>query len=398
VGFSPDGTRIVTGSWDQTAKVWDAVTGEERLTFRGHKGIIFSVSFSPDGTHIATGGGDRTVCVWDAKTNEIRLALRGHADQVYAVNFSPDGTRIVTGSGDHTAKVWDAATGEPQLTLRHASDVLGVNFSPDGTHVVTATVDKTVKVWDAVTGEERLTLQGHTDAVLSANFSPDGTRIVTTGWGTIVRMWDTRRGAERLTLPGLTESVRRVGFSSDGALIFTIDVSGTAKVWDTKTGELLPDAPLPERPVNGIDSPDGRWKAVIEVNHVYLLDQSPDALELRREVIDRRREYLTRIARFDALWHDRQAHDAETLNNPFAAEFHCRLLVEHAPDHLGWHERRLKALKALKRDAVAEEKIIAQLKASPPELIAAPHLEPLPPPGPRARIKLFNPLPPNFDD
>ena len=66
VNFSPDGRRIVTGSQDQTAKVWDAATGNELLTFKDHKEWILSAAFSPDGQRIATGSGDRTAKVWEA--------------------------------------------------------------------------------------------------------------------------------------------------------------------------------------------------------------------------------------------------------------------------------------------------------------------------------------------
>jgi len=150
----------------------------------------------------------------------------------------------------------------------------------------------------------------------------------------------------------------------------------------------------------GSISPDGHQEAVIEENSIRLVDRRPSVLELQREEADRRSEHLTRIARFDAFWHDRMALEAEKLNDHFAAEFHLRLLVEHAPDYLDRHQRRAKVLQSLNRplEAVAETKIAEGLKASPPELIEAPHLEPLPPPGPRAKIKFFNPLPPNFDD
>ena len=67
VGFSRDGTRIVTGSLDKTAKVWDARTGTPLLDLKGHTGGVTGVSFSPDGTRIVTGSGDRTAKVWDAQ-------------------------------------------------------------------------------------------------------------------------------------------------------------------------------------------------------------------------------------------------------------------------------------------------------------------------------------------
>jgi WD40 repeat protein len=67
VSFSPDGERIVSGSSDNTVKVWDAATGQETLTLKGHSSAVWSVSFSPDGQRIVSGGGDMTVKIWDAR-------------------------------------------------------------------------------------------------------------------------------------------------------------------------------------------------------------------------------------------------------------------------------------------------------------------------------------------
>jgi WD40 repeat protein len=64
--FSPDGSRVVTGSWDRTAKVWDAKTGAELLTLKGHASHVRSASFSRDGSRIVTASSDNTAKVWDA--------------------------------------------------------------------------------------------------------------------------------------------------------------------------------------------------------------------------------------------------------------------------------------------------------------------------------------------
>jgi WD40 repeat protein len=119
VAFSPDGKRIVTGSQDMTAKVWDAATGQELLTLEGHTDVVRSVTFSPEGNRIVTGSDDRTAKVWDAGTGQELLALNGHTHAVWSAAFSPDGQRIVTGiAGAYAiAKVWYAAP-TPQTVVR----------------------------------------------------------------------------------------------------------------------------------------------------------------------------------------------------------------------------------------------------------------------------------------
>jgi hypothetical protein len=110
VAFSPDGQRIVTGSWDSTAKVWEAAGGRELLTLNGHNGGVCSVAFSADGQRIVTGSDDNTAKVWEASSGRELLPLKGHNGGILSVAFSPNGQRIVTGSRDQMAKVWEAAS------------------------------------------------------------------------------------------------------------------------------------------------------------------------------------------------------------------------------------------------------------------------------------------------
>src|SRR6202012_6050720 len=79
-------------------KVWDAISGEERLTLRG----CSSVGFSPDGQRLAPAANDQTVKVWDAASGTEISTLKGHADGVNSVAFSPDGTRLASASSDRT--------------------------------------------------------------------------------------------------------------------------------------------------------------------------------------------------------------------------------------------------------------------------------------------------------
>lgn len=135
VASSPDGTRIVSGSFDRTVMVWNAKTGEEVTgPFKGHNDTVFSVAFSLDGRQIVSGSLDRRVPVLDAESGEIVAELsREHTEGVISVAFSPDGTRVASGSAGHTIRVWDVITGE---TVREAfkaqSGVTSIAFSPDG--------------------------------------------------------------------------------------------------------------------------------------------------------------------------------------------------------------------------------------------------------------------------
>jgi len=91
--------------------VWDASTGAELKVLNGHTETVYTAAFSPNGTRIVSGSGDKSVRVWDASTGAELKVLNGHSSYVYSVAFSPDGTRIVSGSYDNSVRVWDASTG-----------------------------------------------------------------------------------------------------------------------------------------------------------------------------------------------------------------------------------------------------------------------------------------------
>ena len=119
VAWSPDGKRIVSGSWDETAQVWDATKGTTpSLTYTGHIGLVGAVVWSPDSRRIASGGKDKTVQVWDATEGTTPLlTYRGHTGVIESLAWSPDGRYIASASYDNTVQVWDAAVGGSPIII-----------------------------------------------------------------------------------------------------------------------------------------------------------------------------------------------------------------------------------------------------------------------------------------
>jgi hypothetical protein len=144
VAWSPDGTRIVSGSDDKTVKVWDPEKRQEVRTLTGHMSRVTSVAWSPDGTRIVSGSDDKTVKVWDSATGQEVLSLEGHTGSVYSVAWSPDGKRIVSGSYDYTLKVWDLSTRAHRVVGEHVPDSRVLSVWRDVRTAVFAAPDKVV--------------------------------------------------------------------------------------------------------------------------------------------------------------------------------------------------------------------------------------------------------------
>ena len=261
--FAPDGERLLTSAGDGSTHIWDARSGKEVLTLKGHDGYILSAAYSPDGKRIVTGSSDRTAKIWDTASGKEVLTLNAHHDTVSAVAFSPDGQRVLTASFDYSAKVWDISNGKELLVLKGHSKTLWTGvFSPDGQHVATAGNDNVVKVWNAHDGREIRTLPGHSDLpdtiILHVAFSPDSKRVIMGSSDRTATVWAVDSGREELRLRGHSDQVWAVAFSPDGKRIATGSKDATVKVWDAQTGRELFTGIGHVGPVRGVAfSPDG---------------------------------------------------------------------------------------------------------------------------------------------
>jgi WD40 repeat protein/serine/threonine protein kinase len=240
LAYSPDGDRIATASWDGTAKVWDAINGQELLTLVGHTNRIYEVNFSPDGTQLLTASEDQTAKVWDATSGLEIFTLSDHTGTIQGIAYSPDGKFIATGSWDHSAKVWDADNGQVLFTLPSDTELTDVIFNPDGTRLAVSGNDGTTTIWDLTT-EDRpalLTLTGHTALITRLAYSPDGQHIASASFDGTAKVWDSSSGEEWLTLSAGPDPLTQVAFSPDGTRLATGGFEGRVRVYALNLEDL----------------------------------------------------------------------------------------------------------------------------------------------------------------
>lgn len=273
ISFSRDGLRVLTGSHDRTALLWDAKEGRPLCEPLYHSRGVTGATFGPDETSIvctafggavgvwnipaptpvvemplgsevtgasvapnsslfAAGGDNGRIRLWTADGSPLDNVERGHERRVWHVEFSPDGRRLGSAGWDGTARIWDLAN-RTSITLPHTqwSWVMRLRFSPDGRRAATAGHDRTARVWDADSGKMLLNLP-HPAAVNDAVFSPDGRWLLTRCHGLAGRLWDATTGelvSDRLTHSSWLDAV---SFSRDGNFVLTASRDTTAKLWN----------------------------------------------------------------------------------------------------------------------------------------------------------------------
>uniref|UniRef100_A0A8C7P725 F-box/WD repeat-containing protein 7 n=1 Tax=Oncorhynchus mykiss TaxID=8022 RepID=A0A8C7P725_ONCMY len=224
------GNRIVSGSDDNSLKVWSAVTGKCLRTLVGHTGGVWSSQMRDN--IIISGSTDRTLKVWNAETGDCIHTLYGHTSTVRCMHLHEK--TVVSGSRDATLRVWNVETGQClHVLMGHVAAVRCVQY--DGRRVVSGAYDFMVKVWDPETETCLHTLQGHTNRVYSLQF--DGIHVVSGSLDTSIRVWDVETGNCIHTLTGHQSLTS--GMELKDNILVSGNADSTVKIWDIKTGQCL---------------------------------------------------------------------------------------------------------------------------------------------------------------
>jgi WD40 repeat protein len=249
VSWSPDG-RLIAASSRDAARVWDAESGTLRHTLLGHSSLVSSVAWSPDSSRLVTGSLDGTAKVWEIRSGGEQWSLSAQETRsgVAGVAFSGDGTRVMAADADITAvKVWDLGpTGNSEWAHLPAKGIPPAEFMPDGRRVVTTSPGgddsgRAVTIWDLRTGRDLRSIGPPTDFFRFDDFDvrPDGGSIALGGWSnpdgpggaSSARAWETSTGEELYSI-GHALNVNEVAFSPDGEYLATASWDATVQIVD----------------------------------------------------------------------------------------------------------------------------------------------------------------------
>jgi WD40 repeat protein/serine/threonine protein kinase len=279
LAFSPDGRFALSGSLDNTARLWDVETGREIHTLTGHTGWIRNVAYSPDGNYLLTGSTDNTARLWDAQTGQELYTLTGHTGEVYGVAFSPDGQYAITGGWEGTIRFWDVETGQEARSLRGDEGIFEMTLSPDGQYILTGNnATGKVRVSETATGLEAHHLTGlNTSGINTVAFSPDGRYALAGDEIGGLYLWDLQQAeAEPRIFSGHTEWINEVRVSPDGKYALSASHDGTARLWDIQTGEEARRFISTNHVTSIAFSPDGQTVLVGEQDgNIKLWDVEP---------------------------------------------------------------------------------------------------------------------------
>jgi WD40 repeat protein len=285
VAVTPDGKKIVSGSEDETMKVWDVESFRCLATLKNFSDV-YGIDVTPNGKMVVGGLLDKTLRVWDLETGKLLSILKGHTKCIgpWAVAAMPDGKRVVSGSHDGTIKVWNIFSERCLKTIEgHKSEIIGIALTSEGDRVISSSSDSSIKLWDLESGQCLVTFEGHTKTVIGIAVTPYGKRVVSGSYDRTLKVWDIESGQCLATFEGHTGCVYGVVVTPDNKWVVSSSQDKTVKVWDLETGECQITFEGHTDSVNGVAvSPDGKWVVSTSGDKTLIVWELPEFLRTGR--------------------------------------------------------------------------------------------------------------------
>jgi guanine nucleotide-binding protein subunit beta-2-like 1 protein len=253
IATSPGSNDIIlSSSRDKTIIVWDlskksgSKYGEVKTTLTGHSHFVADVVMSSDGQHALSGSWDNTMRLWDLKEGKSTRIFKGHDKDVLSVAFSADNRQIVSGSRDKKIKLWNTLADCKYTITENCHDgwVSCVRFSPNQKQplLVSAGWDKVVKVWDLSNCKNKTNHFGHNNVLHSVTISPDGSLAASGGKDTQTMLWDLNSDKHLYTLD-CGEEINALAFSPNRYWLCAATGS-SIKIWDLEAKQIVTEMML----------------------------------------------------------------------------------------------------------------------------------------------------------
>ncbi len=242
--FSQEGRRVSYGA----GKIYiyppihNPVQSEGSITLKGHRGDVQDATFNSDDTRVVSGSYDKTLRIWNTQTGE-QLLLVEFEYGVTSVAYSPDDALVAAGLNNGEVHLLDAESGDEIAIFEHAASIDHLAFSPDGRLLASASRDTIISLWDLQSLSLSLVLEGHVGQITDLDFNRDGSLLASSGKDATVRLWDPSTGGMLWQYGDSTISatssqwVVALDFSPDGGLLAFLTGDGIGHVWGLPPGD-----------------------------------------------------------------------------------------------------------------------------------------------------------------
>ncbi len=150
--FSPDGTKLLSGSTDKTVRVWNTSDGA-LISSNEIPTEATALAWLTNGAQIACAGGDGIIRLWNLSPVTLARELKGHTGSVSALDALPDGQHLLSGGADGTVRKWKLEDGSMVQEMKHDGEVTALAVRADGKRFASAGTNGIAKLWNAEDGK-----------------------------------------------------------------------------------------------------------------------------------------------------------------------------------------------------------------------------------------------------
>lgn len=235
VDLNRNASKAASGAADFSAKIWNAVSGEEELNLT-HKHIVKSVNFSSCSKYLASGSNDKKLRIFDLEHHEEpKVMFEGHTSGIKQILFTPNDRQLISCSDDKTLRFWDSSSGTEIRKLDLSGPIGGMELSKDG-NIITVAHGQSVSFINA-NSYEKIKEVAIPTTVFSASLIKDNSIFVCGGDDLKLYKYNYETGTEIESFKGHFGPVHCVRFSPDGELYASGSEDGTLRLWQTEVGQ-----------------------------------------------------------------------------------------------------------------------------------------------------------------